>query len=167
MGWGGSDREGCRRPGSKASTPETHVSSLQMTGHRSRSPASQVSPARAALLQPRPRPAPRPRSHRPLPVPPGRLLALLVAGSAALVVAAIALGAWIWGRRRCGHKDAGERAGGRAGGRRCPQVPPSAGGHAPAWRRLELQPGRRPPIWPSHLPLLEGGRAGLRGGDRD
>ncbi|XP_070478708.1 transmembrane and immunoglobulin domain-containing protein 2 isoform X1 [Equus przewalskii] len=47
--------------------------------------------------------------QKPIPSITGRHLALLVAGSAALVVAAIALGAWIWGRRRCGHKDAGNQ----------------------------------------------------------
>ncbi|KAI5931337.1 Transmembrane and immunoglobulin domain-containing protein 2 [Manis javanica] len=40
---------------------------------------------------------------------PGLLLALLVAGGVA--VAAVALAAWIWGRRRCGQQETRNRAG--------------------------------------------------------
>lgn len=66
-----------------------------------------------SLLRPAPAPAPRPLSDRPLS--PGFLFALLVAGGAA--VAAVALGAWLWGRRRCRHKDTGKGAGSRAEGK--------------------------------------------------
>ncbi|KAK2493541.1 LOW QUALITY PROTEIN: hypothetical protein MC885_013656 [Smutsia gigantea] len=54
-----------------------------------------------------PAPAPLPPDHLlTYPPPnPGPLFALLVAGGVA--VAAVSLGAWIWGRRRRGHQDTG------------------------------------------------------------
>ncbi|XP_057345530.1 LOW QUALITY PROTEIN: transmembrane and immunoglobulin domain-containing protein 2 [Manis pentadactyla] len=55
-------------------------------------------------------PAPLPSDRLlPYPAPNAGLLALLVAGGVA--VAAVALAAWIWGRRRCGQQDTGNRAG--------------------------------------------------------
>ncbi|KAF3829582.1 hypothetical protein GH733_003846 [Mirounga leonina] len=54
---------------------------------------------------PPPAPAPRPPSDRPALPSPGLLVAPLVAGGVA--VAAFALSAWVWGRRRSRREDSG------------------------------------------------------------
>jgi hypothetical protein len=100
----------------------------------------------------------------PLPVTPpplsqGLFLALLVAGT--LAVAAVALGAGVWARRRCGQEDSGEPPGTARG------VRVSTGAAAPMRRRRELQVLGKDAAH-STAGLLQGMRVGCEawGGER-
>lgn len=136
---GGSDPEGCRRLDSKASTPRYRFL-LCREPATDPEPASQCAPPSCPSSGPALAPCVPPPSDCPLPLSrPGFLFALLVAGSVA--VAALALGAWLWGRRH--HEDTAQTAARREGRRfqrRRPTLailpPRGGGGNYSCLRRL-------------------------------